>query len=364
MQKKSILFIADKPDWAYHNIIKTWAETLSEDFDCFVAFAEDFAIKKGDFSLFIRVFYNTVHAFLGKEKYMKIDRSGRFSLPVYKNPPVYHALNLEKTSKSEFDFTIEMAYYFQYTAALPFVSNKKLVGIYTDSFPHEGPSFDIKRNQELKNLNRQAFYEQYLKHYDGIIVGNINLLEDYRVFTDKIIFANGIYRQNEFEENQNVGENEGLLIGWTGNPNRTMKGFNEVIVPAVEKVKNSGRNVALKTQFSGTYDSILSFYKDVDLVAIASDADTGPSLFSEASLSCVPSISTPIGFPKMVIKNQENGIIISRDIDELYHAIIELYDHREKLKAFSAKIKSNYLNQLDNANSIKNLKLFLKNLKP
>ena len=28
--KKSILFIADKTDWAYHNIIKTWAELLNE----------------------------------------------------------------------------------------------------------------------------------------------------------------------------------------------------------------------------------------------------------------------------------------------------------------------------------------------
>ena len=44
--KKSILFIADKPNWAYHNIVKTWAELLNEEYNCYVAFAQDFFIKK------------------------------------------------------------------------------------------------------------------------------------------------------------------------------------------------------------------------------------------------------------------------------------------------------------------------------
>ena len=48
--KKSILFIADKPDWAYHNIIKTWTELLNEEYNCYVAFAQDFFIKSKKFS--------------------------------------------------------------------------------------------------------------------------------------------------------------------------------------------------------------------------------------------------------------------------------------------------------------------------
>ncbi|WOC52452.1 hypothetical protein BPO_1805 [Bergeyella porcorum] len=39
--KKKILFVADKPNWAYHFIIKTWTELMPE-FDCYVAFAKDF----------------------------------------------------------------------------------------------------------------------------------------------------------------------------------------------------------------------------------------------------------------------------------------------------------------------------------
>ena len=44
-----------------------------------------------------------------------------------------------------------MAYYFQYISEFPFIANKKLVGIYTDSYPHEGPSFDEKTKNRLED---------------------------------------------------------------------------------------------------------------------------------------------------------------------------------------------------------------------
>ena len=362
MQKKSILFIADKPDWAYHNIIKTWSESLQNDFDCYVAFSTDFEINIKKFTNHERLFFNTANKLLKKDLFFKIDSSKNFSCPIYQNPPVYKVLNLKKVNKIHFDISIEMAYYFQYTAHLPFNSDKKLIGIYTDSFPHEGPSYDHKKEIELKNLNREEFHEQYLKKYDGIIVGNTNLYSDYNHFTDKIIFANGIYKQNEFLENNNIGENDTLTIGWTGNPNRPMKGFKEVIIPAIEEVEKTGRKIKLKTQFSGSYDSILSFYKDVDLVVIASEADTGPSLFSDACLSDVPSVSTKIGFPKMVIQHEKNGLFVNRDIDEVKNAIIKLYDDRILLKKFSKTIKQDYLKLLDNQISINNLKNYINTL--
>ena len=124
----------------------------------------------------------------------------------------------------------------------------------------------------------------------------------------------------------------------------------------------TGRKIKLKTQFSGSYDSILSFYKDVDLVVIASEADTGPSLFSDACLSDVPSVSTKIGFPKMVIQHEKNGLFVNRDIDEVKNAIIKLYDDRILLKKFSKTIKQDYLKLLDNQISINNLKNYINTL--
>ena len=357
--KKSILFISDKPDWAYHNIAKTWAEFLAVKYDCYIAFAEDYLINSKKFSAKEKIISNGLNYFRAVDKKMMIDASLRFSFPVHKTPPVFEITTMKKSDKKDFDIMIEMAYYFQYIAQFPFTAEKKFVGIYTDSFPHEGPSFDTINQREIKQLNRDEFYECYLKSYNGIIVGSSNLFNHYHPYTDKLVLANGIFGQDEFKPNTEVGEKEGLTIGWTGNPKRSMKGFNEVIVPAIEAVQKTGRKIRLKTKFSGPYKDLFSFYENVDLICIASEADTGPSLFAEASLSNVPSISTKIGFPKMVIKNGENGIFINRDIEELTSAIIDLYDNRQKLKYLSQNIRKDYLAVLDNKILVENLKNFL-----
>lgn len=263
-------------------------------------------------------------------------------------------------NKNEFDIQVDLAYYFQYISKFPFHSKVKLVGIYTDSFPHEGPSYDGLKKRDTHVLDRDAFYHNYLAHYDGIIVGNENLYQDYRQFSSPLIYSNGIYKQDEFKENKNVGTHPGLTIGWTGNPNRKMKGFNEVIVPAVEELQSKGFNVRLKTKFSGPYEELLDFYVDVDLVLIASEADTGPSLFSEASLSCVPTISTEIGFPKAVIQDNVNGRFCLRDKEDLMKHILEFYHDRPKLIAFSKRIKKDYLLMYDNKLMSDHLIAFLK----
>lgn len=353
MQKKTILFIADKPNWAYHFIIKTWAELLPE-YQCFVAFAQDFQIRAKKFGTF-EVLKNKIgNIFKNDEISFKISSDRNYSFPIYKNPPVYEVLTDKKVKIQHFDIMVEMAYYFQFLGHLPFTSEKKIVGIFTDGYPHEGPSFDYKNQRDYRSLSREDFYKSYLKHYDGIIVGCNNLKKAYEPFSDKVQFTYGIYRQEDFGKTK-ISHSE-FTIGWTGNPNREMKGFKEIIIPAIEKVRKTGRNIRLKTKHSGEYEELFDFYSDVDLVVIASRADSGPSLFAEASLSNIPCISTPVGLPEMVIRHNENGIIINRDIDEMTNAIIELYDNREKLSLFSKRIKNDYLSILGNKTTIEHFK--------
>ncbi|MHA3047341.1 glycosyltransferase [Riemerella anatipestifer] len=357
--KKSILFVVDKPNWAYHFIVKTWCEYLSN-YECYITFSENYLLRYKQFGL-KDVFKNKLSQWMnnGKDVFFRIHSSKKYSFPVYKTPPVYEIHSGKQVNQLNFDYIIEMAYYIQYTSQLPFNSKKRFVGLFTDSFPHDGPSFDIKKNIDVKTLNREQFYSNYLSHYDGVIVGNENLYLDYSMFPIHLVKANGIYRQNEFIENNNVGNKEGLTIGWTGTPDRPMKGFRQFIEPAVKIVQETGRKISLKTRFSGEYEGLLDFYKDVDLVVIASSADTGPSLFAEASLSNVPSISTSIGFPKMIIENGLNGIIVDRSVEDIASAIMDLYDNREKLRLFSSRIKKDYLKVLDNCISANSLQQFL-----
>ena len=360
--KKSILFIADKPDWAYHNIIKTWAELLNEEYNCYVAFAQDFFIKSKKFSRW-EILKNKISlAIKSSNKKYKSHPSKTYSYPIYSENPVYEVLSQQKTDKISFDFIIEMAYYFQYISEFPFIANKKLVGIYTDSYPHEGPSFDEKTKTNLKALSRQEFYDRYLKKYDGIIVGGGNLYDDYQKFSNKVLFCYGIYKENEFVENKNVGEKETLTIGWTGTPNREMKGFRSIIEPAIKELQEEGLKIKLKTKFSGSYNELLSFYQDVDIVCIGSSADSGPSLFAEASLSSVPCISTRVGLPKTVIKDGIDGIFIDRNKDEMKSAIKKLYQDRDLLKSFSMRIKEDYLDIMSNEKMANELVIFLNDI--
>ena len=147
--KKSILFIADKPNWAYHNIIKIWAESLTE-YDCYVAFTDDYMIRAGNFTSF-DVIKSKLSQLKSDHSYFKISPSRKYSYPVYKENPIYDVISGEKKNITHFDFLVEMAYYFQYVSEIPFQADKKIVGLYTDSFPHGDLIWTIKIILTLEN---------------------------------------------------------------------------------------------------------------------------------------------------------------------------------------------------------------------
>ncbi len=366
--KKNILFIADKPDWAYEFMIKTWVPYLQKEYNCFIAYQQDFAIKPNNiyFGLKESIYniLNKIRFHLGiTEKVYQISDNHNYFYPLFKVSPVYlynEDLSKSKSTIKNFDVITEMAFYFQYTAHFPFQAPLKIVGLFTDKFPHDGPTFDIKKKKDRSLLSRKDFYDEYLKSYQHIIVGGGNLLNDYKSLTDKVDFVYGIYGQENFIENKNVGEKESLTVGWTGTPDRPMKGFRTIIEPAIEIVKQTGRDVRLKTKFSGAYEDLYNFYSDVDCVVIASDADSGPSMYAEACLSSIPVISTKVGLPLSFLTEGVNGVFIERTVESLVEAIIDLYDNRKKLTEFSKNTKKDYLKTMDNDIMVQN---FIKILK-
>jgi glycosyltransferase involved in cell wall biosynthesis len=182
-------------------------------------------------------------------------------------------------------------------------------------------------------------------------VGSKGLEDQYDKFGKKTFFLNAVFKENAFKVWTDASKffNKQLVIGWTGNPKRGFKGFEDIILPAIKLVKDSGRDIVLKTQFSGTYDSLIDFYTDVALVVIASEADTGPFMFSEASLSGIPAISTKVGFPRMVIQDGKNGIIVKeRTVRYFVESICKLFDDRELLFSMAERIRGDYLKILGN----------------
>ena len=149
--------------------------------------------------------------------------------------------------------------------------------------------------------------------------------------------------------------NEKFIVGWSGDPSREFKGYFSHVVKAVELAKTKYPTIELKTRFSGPLKSLPKFYNDIDVVLIASDADAGPSLFAEACLCNVPSISTRIGFPNEVIINEVNGYFTEKNIIQMSDKIIELYENRDLLYEMSKRIRDDYLKGPGNIEKKKNV---------
>lgn len=60
--KKKILFIADKPNWAYEFMVQSWMPFLNQDYDCYIAYQQDYFIKKNNNkNLFKFYLYNIIN---------------------------------------------------------------------------------------------------------------------------------------------------------------------------------------------------------------------------------------------------------------------------------------------------------------
>lgn len=369
--RKSILFEVDFKDWAFYFMVKSWALKISDEYDCYYVCNESYRIKElRKVSRPKIFFFNMVSGFrlmylrLFSDKNKKVQfihRSGNYSFPKFtKNHVVPFADESQKVEILKFDYLVSMAYFFQYSSEIPFKGKKNLVGIFNDCFPHLGPEYDIKTKTHVNSLSREQFFDKYLKHYDFLLLANDNLIRAYREYTENVEFALGIYKEELFGRTKI--KNDVFTLGWTGNPHRVVKGFFEVIEPAVQKVLETGRKVRLKTSFNATYDEMIEFYNDVDLAVIASSGDGAPTMFCEASLSDIPSVSTFIGLPSMVIQDGINGMFITRDIDEMANAIIYLYDNREVLEGFSKRIKQDYCDIMSNEKNIEKIRTVLAKL--
>lgn len=369
--KKKILFEIDYKDWAFYFMVKSWSIKISDEYDCYYVCNESYQVKKLQkisplkiFTLrsiakirfiFYKIFYKK------NKKVQFIHPSGNYSFPKFTRPFVVPFSDETKEVEIlHFDYLVSMAYFFQYNSEIPFKGHKNLVGIFNDSFPHLGPEYDIKTKTNVNALSRAEFFEKYLKPYDYLLLANDNLIRAYQDYTENLEFALGIYKE-EFFGREKI-KKDVFTLGWTGNPHRVVKGFFEVIEPAVKKVLETGRKIRLKTSFNASYEEMIEFYNDVDLAVIASSGDGAPTMFCEASLSNIPSISTFIGLPSMVIKDGINGIFINRDIDEMANAIIYLHDNPDILESFSKRIKKDYLDIMSNEKNIEKIRKVFKKL--
>lgn len=303
--KPSILIISDFPNWAYHEIQQFVVDNLKDEYDFYYDFLR-FNGKKKSLNPLTRI-----KNIVDQRKYSRLKENNRYDLVLY------------------------LAFYFDEIMNVRWSSDKIIKGIYTDGFPPSNSSYAG---------DFEGFYKRFLSNADALVCGSEAIADFYRsrfplVYTANMILDAEMFKRKNIEKDQNK-----FVIGWTGNPNREFKGYYSHISPAVERLKAKYKDIDFKTRFAGPIEMLPQFYEDVDVVVIASEADAGPSLFGEAALMDIPSISTKIGWPSEVIIDGVNGFFVERTVDDIYTKLEKLYLDRSLLLSMSSRIRDDYQN--------------------
>ncbi|MVO07725.1 glycosyltransferase [Flavobacterium sp. TP390] len=310
--KPSILIIADFPGWAYFEIQQFIKINLADKFDIYCDYLIYNTKKKSKNPI------KRIRTFLDKKKY-----------------------TLHKKD-CNYDIVLNLAFYFEKHLQVSWTYKYKITGIYTDGFPPSNSNF---------NGSPEEFIKEFCSTTDVLVCGSNQIKNFYAAYFPKVFYANCIIDDKLFLKKRIV-EKDDFIIGWTGNPKREFKGYYSHVVKVVELLQQKYANIKLKSRFSGPIETLPDFYEDVDVILIASDADAGPSMFGEASLMSIPSVSTNIGWPSQVIQDGKNGFLVSKDIDEMVKKIEILYHDRLLLNSMSKRIRNDFQKEFNKTEMI------------
>lgn len=354
-KRKRILIIGDQPGWAFHNIIKFIQSHLEKSFDFYFDFVlynsayedpnrEISSRSNQNFKYSRKLLFQNVFFIKGIE-YRLIRYLNRLNCIDFNEHGKFQRVRDDNT----YDIVLYLDYYFLYDGDFKHVIASKIIqGTFSDVFP---PRKLVRMPQSLEiiqNTDGRKFCDTFLVDADALLIGAPNIKEKYLpYFIKPIFFANMAYNERRFKiKNFKKSVTDKFVIGWTGNPDREFKGFHSHVIPTIEKLISLGYLVELKTQFEGSIKSLISFWQDVDLAFIASTADAGPSMFMEASLCGVPTISTRIGMPNYVIIDGINGLFCSRDINDMVEKITFIINDKKLYLSMRSRIRKDYIEKL------------------
>lgn len=326
LQKKSmdsrrskILMVADFPDWAYDHMAQFVISELGEKYD----------------------FYIDYLLFHWKEKPHKLRTRVRAWRNKKRNRARYFRRRRILHSGEGYDLVFFMAWCYLWIGDFGIPAKGIIQGIYTDGFPPQGPVPGLE-----KEITIEEFVDKYLGMATSVVVGSRAIYDRYEPYVKNLYYATGAYDTDLFAPVDRA-EKDGVqfVVGWTGNPKRSFKGFYDFVVPAVEQAASLRPGISLKTRFSGPLSTLPRFYDDVDVVVLASVGDAGPSCFTEAGACGVPAISPRTGSPAEVIRHGENGLFVDRSVDSIARAIVYLYDHRDLVRYMAKNIRRDIVEQ-------------------
>jgi glycosyltransferase involved in cell wall biosynthesis len=306
--KPKVLVVADRCFWAYHDMQKFLQTELSDRYDIYTDFV---------------IFYQSaprqsLRERIGRWRFLAKSQGYRRLLP----------------PGETYDVVLLLGFYFQVCSDIAFRTKHLIKCIHTDNFPPPG----IDDSDQA--ITMDEFVAKYLTGAEAVICGTRGIANRFEPYVPKVFTATDSWERRFHRLTPKV-KNTGpqFIVGWTGQPKTTFKGYYDFVVPAVQEAAKLRPGIQLKSRFEGPIETLPRFYDDVDVVLIASVGDSGPSLFSEACCCDVPAVANRSGRPAEIIQHEVNGLLVERDVVAMRDALVRLYDDRDLLFSFSQRIR-------------------------
>lgn len=228
------------------------------------------------------------------------------------------ARSITKRLNHKFDFSIK---YFALNDKLD-ASQADLVHVFCWSCDYY-KKFGFKKEQIIKEvasmrwkhednygpLTAEEFSSKYLDDCSCVVTPAISILQILEKHTPNALhLPNGVESEFFLPPTQNRSSDK-LTIGWVGNPKDLTKGLFDILIPAAANYNFLSSNGQMSRH------QLSNFYKEIDVLAIASIAEGQPlPLLESMSAGCFP-VVTNVGIVPEIIVNRYNGLIVNRSID-------------------------------------------------
>jgi len=279
-----ILFITDKPNWAFHSIAQSVAKYNPYD-DAKISIMH----SKGDEKKIRRT-------------YKKFDRILVMGWQIYRRIPFFNQKNI-------------------------------FVGI------HSHHSWDKKKTTPDKNVNPPRKLVNFLNSFRGVNVVSKRLYDLFRQNGVKRIFytPNGVDLELFYSKGKK--HRTQLRVGYSGSKSHDWrKGVTKFILPSIKRAGLIPHIAMLGTNHYISLKKMPVFYKSVDCYICASSSEGMSLSVLEAAASGCPIISTRCGGNSEIIKNDISGFFIDRNVNAITEKLLMLSQDKDLFEKMSQNI--------------------------